>query len=98
MNPIPACRATFTKRTGLPNGRANRPLRLAAKVAPAALASIFRRVQPKAVPIRASLHHRQMEGHPKNGLDTAYHVVYNRPEGGIGLYAVSRPFFGCPSI
>src|ERR1035437_1710798 len=89
MNLIPACRATSTKRTGLPDGRANRLLRLAANAAPAALASSFRRVQPKAVPIRASLHHGQMEGHPKNGLDTAYHVVYNRPEGVIGLYAVT---------
>src|ERR1035441_3514665 len=91
MNLIPACRATSTKTTWLPDERADRPLRLAAKAAPAALASIFRRVQPKAVPIRASLHHGQMEGHPKNGLDTAYHVVYNRPEGGIGLYAVTTP-------
>src|ERR1035441_5814648 len=91
MNLIPACRATSTKCTGLPDGRADRPLRLAANAAPAALASIFRRVHPRSVLIRASLHHRRLEGHPKNGLDTAYHVVYNRPEGVIGLYAVTTP-------
>src|ERR1017187_350942 len=91
MNLIPACRATSTKRTGLPDERANRRLRWAANAPPVRLASIFRRVHPRSVLIRASLHHRRMEGHPKTGLDTAYHIVYNRPEGELDCTPLQRP-------